>query len=261
MAKLNLTRRKGLALAACALATLVAGTARAATIAVNFVGGQSGGAGAATVTGTAGAVPQANWNNEAPFQQTTAVSIVDSTGTAAASLAYTTQNNWAASSTAPGGGTNADMMNGYLDNFQNAGSISVTGLGTAFTSGGYQVLVYQNTDSNGSFGFTATDNAGHTVTAYGQQTGGAGSNYPLAGTNGFVTSTSTDPAGPGSAANTVVLNGLTGSNVTITGLSGTTGDGRVRPNGFQIVPTPEPASLAVVGLGSLGLLARRRRHG
>src|SRR3954471_19959241 len=94
--------------------------ARGATIGVNFVGGQPGGA--ASVTGTAGFVPQANWNNEAPAAQTTAVSVVDSTGAAAGSLTYTAPNNWAATGTAPGGGTNADLMNGYLDNFQNAGS-------------------------------------------------------------------------------------------------------------------------------------------
>jgi hypothetical protein len=241
--------------------------ARGAIVGVNFVGGQSGTTaadttkGGALVTGTAGAVPQGNWNNELLSQQTTAIAILDSTGTPAASLAYTAPNNWAATGTAPGGGTNADLMNGYLDNFQNAGSATITGLGSAYTSGGYQILVYQNADSAGSFGYTATDNAGHTVTAYGQQTGAAGSNYPLAGgTNGFVTSTSTNTAGPGSAANTVVLNGLTGSNVTITGAAGTTPDGRVRPNGFQIVSVPEPTSLAVAGLASVGLLIRRRRR-
>ena len=254
----------GLAMSTALLAP--AGAASAAVISVNFVGGQSGSTaadltkGGALVTGPAGAVSASNWNNEQSSQQTTAASIADSLGTPAASLAYTAPNNWAATITAPGGGTNADLLSGYLDTFQNGGSMTVTNLGPLYTLNGYEVLVYQNADSAGSFGFTATDNAGHTVTAYGQQTGGAGSNYPLAGgVNGFVSSTSTNPAGPGSAANYVVLSGLTGSNVTITAAAGTTGDGRVRPNGFQIVSNvPEPTSLGLIGLGALGLLRRRR---
>src|SRR5947199_339430 len=161
-------------------------------ISVNFVGGQSGGTapdlakGGANVAGTAGATSAPNWNNKGPSQQTTAVTIVNSVGAPAASLAYTAPANWAASPTSPAGGTNAALMSGYLDNLQNGGSITVTGLGAAFTSGGYSVLVYQNSDSAGSFGYTVTDNAGHTRTAYGQQLTGAGGNYPLAGgTNGF----------------------------------------------------------------------------
>jgi PEP-CTERM motif len=209
----------------------------------------------------AGAVPAANWNNEGPSQQTTAVGIVNNLGAAAANLSYTAPNNWAATATAPGGGANADLMSGYLDNLQNGGSITVTGLSALFTGGGYQDLVYQNADSAGSFGYTVTDNAGHTRTAYGLQTAGAGGNYPLAGgTNGFAGSTSANPAGPGSAANYVILSGLTGSNFTITAAAGTTGDGRVRPNGFQIVAVPEPSAAALAALGGLGLLARRRRR-
>jgi hypothetical protein len=41
---------------------------------------------------------------------------------------------------------------------------------------------------------------------------------------------------------------------TITQNSGTTGDGQVRPNGFQIVSVPEPASAGFPGLASLVLL-------
>ena len=40
---------------------------------------------------------------------------------------------------------------------------------------------------------------------------------------------------------------------------GTTGDGRARPNGFQIVALPEPGGLSLLVLGGAGILARRRR--
>lgn len=255
---------KSLAIALLAF-TGYAASSNAAVISVNFIGGQSGNTapdttkGGASVTGTAGAVPAGNWNNQGPSQQTVAASIIDDAGVNAGSLAYTASNNWAASGNAPVG-QDASLMNGYLDNLQNAGSITITGLGSAFTSSGYKVLVYQNSDSAGSFGYTVTDNAGHVVTAYGRQLAGGGANYPLAGgTNGYIGSTSTDPAGPATAANYVILDGLTGSNFTITANSGATGDGRVRPNGFQVVAAPEPGSLSLLALGGTALLARRRK--
>src|SRR5437763_15307787 len=91
--------------AACAAVFGAGLAARGALVGVNFVGGQSGTTasdltkGGALVTGTAGAVPQGNWNNELLSQQTTAVSILDSTGGTAGSLSYTAPNNWAATGT------------------------------------------------------------------------------------------------------------------------------------------------------------------
>lgn len=135
----------------------------------------------------------------------------------------------------------------------------MTGLSSGFALSGYQVLIYQSADSAGSFGYTVTDNAGHAITAYGQQTSGSG-NYPLAdGTDGFVGSTSTDPAGPGSAANYVMIAGLTGTNFTITGNQGSTGEGRVRPNGFQIASVPETSSYVLIAAGGVALALWRRR--
>jgi hypothetical protein len=82
----------------------------------------------------------------------------------------------------------------------------------------------------------------------------------LSGPDGFIEGLATDPAGPADAANYVRIRGLTGDSFTITGLLGATGDGRARPNGFQVVSVPEPAGLGVVGLGLLALSARRRRR-
>jgi hypothetical protein len=152
-------------------------------------------------------------------------------------------------------------MNGYLDNLQNSTSgITITGLGSAYTSRGYDVLVYQNSDSAGSFGYTITSGP-TTATRYGRQLVGAGGNYPLAGgTNGYIEGTSTNSAGDATASNYIRIRGLTASSFTITAASGTTGDGRIRPNGFQIVSVPEPTGAAVLGVGSIGLLTRRRRR-
>src|SRR5436190_5749221 len=131
------------------------------------------------------------------------------------------------------------MMNGYLDNLHSQpppnNTIRVTGLGPDFTGPGYDVIVYQNSDSAGSFGFNVADNAGHSATRYGLQLTGAGGNYPLPGPNGYVEALATDPSGGSAASNYIRITGLTGNSFTITGLQGSTGDPRVRPNGFQVV--------------------------
>jgi hypothetical protein len=245
---------------AAVLLVIAPPSSQAAVIGVNFVGGQGGPGGADSVTGTAGVIPAANWNNEAPASIAAPVTIFDSTGVTSASLQYSAPNNWAATGGTPGGGSNASLMSGYLDNFQNVGSsIVVTGLGAAYTVSGYSVIVYQNSDSAGSWGYTVADNAGHTGTRYGRQLTGSGGSYPLVGTDGFVQGLSTNSAGDATASNYIRIDGLTGTSFTITGSSGTTGDGRVRPNGFQIIAVPEPAAAGFALLAGSILLLRRRR--
>jgi hypothetical protein len=242
--------------------------AHAATISVNFEGGNGNTttANGPSVTGTAGVVPVGNWNNESG-NSGTGVTIVDSANNNAGTLTYNSSNVYGATPSgggSSGGAGDTALMTGYLDNF-NGGSLTVTGLGSAF-SGGFSVLAYQNGDGNGSFGYTAVDSNAHSVTAYGQQTGGNGGNYPLVGgTNGFIGSISTNPAGPGSAADYVILTGLSGTSFTLTGIEGTTGDGRVKLDGFQIIAnTPEPGSVVALaglaGMGLIGFALRRRRR-
>jgi hypothetical protein len=229
-------RIRGLGPASLALA-LVTATAlgvRAETIGINFEGGQlnpcCGGGGTAKVTGTAGHSAAGNWNN-LPNNTGTNTSLVDGTGSpSGVTITYSASNNWAATNTAPGDGANADLMSGYLDNFA-SGTMTVSGLGAAYTANGYDVIVYFNADSGGTQGFTLGG-----VTHYGRQAGGAGTNYPLAGgTNGFVLSTA-DAYASAPLANGILFSGLTASTFTITGAAGGGGD-RARPNGIQIVGT------------------------
>jgi hypothetical protein len=216
--------------------------ARADVIGINFEGGQvnpcCGGGGSAQVTGSAGFVSAANWNNLMSNTGSGLGLINDSGAASGATVTYSVGNNWAATNTAPGDGANGDLMSGYLDNFGGQ-SMTVSGLGASFTAGGYDVIVYFNADNGGTQGFTIGG-----VTRYGRQVGGAGSNYPLGGgTNGFVVSTETVMASA-PAANAVLFSGLNGSSFTLTGAAGGGGD-RARPNGVQIVGTDVPGLSAV----------------
>ena len=145
--------KKHLVLAA-AVAMAVGGmasSAMAARIGVNFIGDNNGGG--ASVTGTAGFVPQANWNNVALPGQTTGsnVTLALDTGTnSGATVAWSCPNLWAS-----GAGLNQDgiLMQGYLDNSPTQDSTAtVTGLPASIAGTGstpYTVLVYTAGDTAG----------------------------------------------------------------------------------------------------------------
>src|SRR5947209_1670262 len=101
------------------------GSAMAASIGVNFIGGNNGGG--ASVTGTAGAVPKGNWNNEANNTGTGAALTLDSGAASGASLSWNSPNVWASGQA--GANQNGVLMQGYLDNSPgNPSSATVTGL-------------------------------------------------------------------------------------------------------------------------------------
>ena len=227
------------------------------SISVNFVGTGS------TVTGTAGAFHSSTWNNEAS-NSGTSLTLASTSASNAASLTYSSVNNYGATPTGSGtsGGTgDLALMSGYLDTTGGQPpTLTVSNLSAAFTTSGYSMLVYDNTDHSGTAGFTLTDSNGITQTAYLDQATGNGGNYPLAGgTNGYVASTAATAAAATTASNYVLLTGFTGSSFTLSGL---TGSGRAGLDGFQIVSNvPEPSTWALLGLGAglLGVMTLRRR--
>jgi hypothetical protein len=219
-------------------------------ISINIAGGNAnspsagGGGGQGLVTGNAGLGQLGNWNNAIGASNVgaglTLPALVNSTGAATStSFTWSTNNTWS-TSTANGAGGDVDMMSGYLDNFHANGSITVAGLGAEYTSQGYDVLVYYQTDNGGmTAGFTVTDNAGNTDTRFGHQLT-ANNNWPLAGgTDGYVISTET-ANNTLFSANIVQLSGFSGSDFTMTGNAGSVGSARARPNAIQIIGTDIP---------------------
>ncbi len=75
----------------------------------------------------------------------------------------------------------------------------------------------------------------------------------------YAQATSTDSENPSEITNYAVFSGLTSESVFFDLLN--TGGANVGFAGFQIVPVPEPTAMALMALGGLSLLARRRSNG
>ncbi|MDP6206989.1 MAG: hypothetical protein QGG01_01695, partial [Roseibacillus sp.] len=169
-------------------------------------------------------------------------------------------NHWTTNGVDNSGG-DAQMMQGYLDNFHDRPPIEITGI----PYGAYELRIYHNTDSGGSMGFTVSDDGGLTSTTYySYQPGGNGLNFPLAGADpfggaaGYIGSQETG-GGATTASNYTLFTELSGSAVTITGVRGASGDTRSRPNGFQIVAKAVPGAPVVENNPATGIASRSAR--
>jgi hypothetical protein len=138
-------------------------------------------------------------------------------------------------------------MNGYVDVFDNqSGTFTVSNLPYAV----YNVYVY--TDSDAGDGRDESFNLVAGAGDYGTVWVSDESNF----TGTFVRATATSLDGPGSEGNYVLFEDVRGSSFTLTA---TSRNFRSFVNGIQIVQTPEPTSLSLLGLGLLALARRRRQ--
>ncbi len=223
-------------------------------ISMNF-DGQAGVGMPGAVTRVAGSIPVGNWNNSGPGNGGNVgngFALVDNSGLATGvTVSWSVANHWSTNGGDNSGG-DAQMMQGYLDNFHDRPPIEVNGIPASFQASGYELRIYHNTDSGGTMGFTVDDGGGP-VTHYSHQAGGSGSNYPLAGVDpfggavGYIGSQDSNPAST-TPSNYTIFTGLTGSSFTIRGVRGAAGDTRARPNGFQIMASGPSADQDQDGL-------------
>ena len=221
------------AMIAASASVAVAGMSEAANIAVNFMGTGYGALGAA-VTADAYGIPQADWTNH------DSGSAAGSTSVSGVGFAWTQNNDWNQNiATTPG---DAEVNYGYIDDSGNNGSLTITGISAWLASVGatsYTVQLVQASD--GATGFTETtirDIDGGTFLNFFENatTGGGGA---LGGATNILSFTS----------DTLFMTpddrqgGLRG---TIAGV-------------ILISVVPEPSSTALLGLGGLALILRRRR--
>jgi hypothetical protein len=244
-------------IAALLAASLHASAATTQIISVNFQGGLNAEAPTGTaVTSTAGYVPADNWNN-ATGTTGAVFNLIDSTGTTTITdVTWTTNNLWDLAN-GDGSGGDQDMMSGYLDNFNVNGPQTLTISGIQ-PNKGYDVYVYFNRGQETYTGITASDGI-NTNTYYARDNG---SNYT---TNGYMIS-SDDNIGDGwTDANVFEFTGYTGSTLDFSdpgnpGIPAAPGGWKVYVQGIQLVVTvPEPSSTALLGLGGLALMLRRKR--
>ena len=211
------------------------GAASAVTVSVNFTEGHdyeqidpATGAGIGGLT---------HWNNVSGKSGTQG-SLMDSTGAATAiSIEWSSKNTYRddeATADAENGIGDAQLVRGYLDDGGNHVRISVTGMTTP-----YDVTLYLSTDND-----TGQQFRPFTVNGVLYQTLGSYAGYG----QGFTW-------GPN---NSMTIKGETG-NLLITGLGNSGGRGTVAGVQITTAAVPEPSSAALLGLGGLALILRRRK--
>lgn len=217
-----------------------------------------------TPTDLAGApgVRVGNFNNIAITSNATPAilnTVIDNSGATVSGVGVTFTPG--SSTVTPGsasGSNDARLYSNFYDEFgAPAASIQVTNIPYAL----YDVYFYRSaSETNGSI------RAGQfTIGAQNRYVRGGIAN-PAADGTGYVVSNDTTftPGAPSATTqgNYVVFTGLTDSTLNASFVGVNAGDVSVLRNkavGFQIVQVPEPSTIALMGLGGVVLLARRRR--
>jgi len=260
--------------------TFLAAAAHASTIGVNLTGYNPVTLGDAD---TAGVVAQDHWNNldeqgasdpAATDPNFHPISLVqDDDGTAStssfsnsgATLAWDGFSARDTTGTSGDDQANDELMDGFHEaESANATQLRVRNLPSSYTSVGYHVTVYlDHSDDRRAAEWTVTEDPdGSAATQSHWARAMSGADFSSGG-NGFVESTATTLAAAPNA-NYVRFESLTDPNFDLgpTDSDQSIGSfGRfVGITGFQIVPVPEPASLALVVIGGLCLIPRRHRR-
>jgi hypothetical protein len=236
----------------------------AQVISINFNGQGPGGPAARpgpfnlAPTDVAGVVAVPNWNNVPSDNLATPVALNSSTGAATgATVAVSGMNNaWSlpAAPTTP----NGTIMQGYLDSGNaTTTTVMVANLPAAFTAAGYNVYVYFDGNNGG------TPRSGQFTIGSQSIFGLDPANTDFTGAFVQVPSTSnTNQMANTPAGNYMIFTGLTANTFTLTTTPAfsTTGTLRAPINAIQIVPVPEPGSIALAGIGMVSLLGYRLRR-
>jgi hypothetical protein len=221
-------------------------------IGVNFVGGSNGGAPTSMdPTDSAGVVPQTNYNNVTGNTGTN-VALNDKTGAATAvTLTFSAAGTWGTGlGTADG---NHKMLNGYVDGTDNG---SNTFTFNNVPAGTYGLVIYSVPDSLDGRDESFVLNGDPTTKLF--LSADAGAKFD---TVGFLQATATVQDGAGATGNYIEYDNITLAAPGSISFTSTSQVFRNFENGIQLFSgtVPEPGTLAFLGLGGIGLLARRRR--
>lgn len=170
--------------------------------------------------------------------------LVDSTGVSAAGTVVTYSSSGAWYNTAGTASNEAKLQVGYLDDGAGGVNISMSNIPYAQYDV-YLILASGQGDTYRSLGFDVNGSATGNVDAYG-----------FLGSD--AANTSWTEATDTTRGNYILVTGQTASTLTIQGQErNLTERGSIA--GFQVVEVPEPSSAALLGLGGLALILRRRK--
>jgi hypothetical protein len=231
----------------CAATASLVAPAMATTVSVNLTGGRGGPPGYALgASEVAGVVPAINWNNlsanaDGNVSNDGSDTLLDSTGAATmVSVAWASVGPWAFDTSEEVG--NSQMFNGYIDNFSELRTVTISGLDAGLA---YSIYVYSDGDNEGNLRRGTFSMGGVTTEVIDEDGDFSGSFVEV-------------PAGTVGAGNYTVfeVSGATTYDLDFQGI--TTDIPRLALNGLQIVSVPEPSSAVFSALGLLTLLRRRR---
>lgn len=201
-----------------------------AAVYVNFNGAQAGGG---VATGDPFGVPTALWAN-------TGNVATDATGISVggANLTWASTGTWGDNVAASSG--DESIYGGYLDdNNAQRPEFTLSGLTAALGGSAYTIIVYSfSDDPNNGLGNLILNGGTPTAITSSTSTGNLTGNYGI-----------------------TTFTGVTGDSFTVEGnvTAGSAGRPRATIAGFQVVAVPEPSSTALLGLGGLALILRRRK--
>jgi hypothetical protein len=242
-------------MAAAAGLAAISASANAAVISVQFLTFQP-----QTITaGPAGKVPEApaDWNGISDAGNSGSDSIKDDSAVPNSyNMTWASGGGWVTQSygTANSSDANSQLMNNAIaPGGPNNGNVTSTFTVNGLPSGTYNVFVYvAGLDQTGD---QQSVTLGST-TYYEKYTMASEWSPSNPSTfDGFSKVSSTDPTSY-QEGNYVEFTNVTGSSITVNSID--TG-GQTGFSGFQIQAVPEPTSLGLAGIGTIGLLARRRR--
>jgi len=236
------------AVIAFSLLVLTAGNAPAAPIGMNFIGDDICGP-AEVGAEEAGVEPQPGWNNLNWWANNTTLNDLDGNATGVNITINTSKEGYNSKVDTSSGSVSGDflLMHGYYHNEGSAWTVDLAGLTSEYDS--YDLIVY----------FDGANSGSDWKTEYAVSTGASIFAKDAADTadwdGTFVQATGTSAA-TATDGNYVRFTGLTADSLTLTA---TPDSGYAAINGLQLIPTPEPTSLALLGVGLLAALRRRRR--
>ncbi|QQL45724.1 PEP-CTERM sorting domain-containing protein [Sulfuriroseicoccus oceanibius] len=252
--------KKRTSVLAGAVSILLSGMCSAAVITINWTDGGPG-TGNAVADEAAGVVPSPYVNtitgNGNALNNTNASDLFDDSGAGSGVAVSASSINAGGFTSTATSGYNTEFSNVLMRNYGDTagGTITFTGLSAWLSATGqtaYEVYYMSDRQVNLYSGSIAIG-----AEKFFLANGGAGSTQ----TGPFVLGTSTtlaDAQANANTANYVKFSAISGDSFTID-IQRDGGGGFIDVNGIQIVGVPEPSSAALIGLGSLSLLLRRRR--